>query len=205
MFEELTTMTLIQRIQQSQMNRDKQESERLWRQFVDRYSPRMYRWARECGLDRDDANDITYKVFARLVGERGLIHQFDREAAEHGAKPWLRRITRCVIIDWIRSEERRRERETEVMLARMEDLDRDLESELRQEREELETRRIRLRVMLDQWTGQKVKVTVFLQKLQGKAMADIARELNLTEKTAYRYDAQVKQWLEKQCGGDHEQ
>lgn len=73
--------------------------EGAWREFVERYTPRVFGWCRERGLQEADAADATQQVLLKLVGE---LRRFDYQPARGKFRAWLRTVTRNVVHDLAR-------------------------------------------------------------------------------------------------------
>jgi RNA polymerase sigma-70 factor, ECF subfamily len=70
-----------------------------WRDLVETYSGRVYRWARKAGLQDSDAADVTNQVFASVTKGLAGFRREDKSATFRG---WLRRITQNAVTDWRR-------------------------------------------------------------------------------------------------------
>jgi RNA polymerase sigma-70 factor (ECF subfamily) len=68
--------------------------EEAWKQFVDRYAARFYRWCRNRGVQDADAADVTQEVFCRVV--KG-IRTFNQQSGS--ARSWLFKILRNCLSD----------------------------------------------------------------------------------------------------------
>jgi RNA polymerase sigma-70 factor (ECF subfamily) len=55
------------------------------------YTPLVYRWARQCGLQTSDAADVAQEVFLAVAAH---IHAFDHSSADATFRGWLWTITR---------------------------------------------------------------------------------------------------------------
>ena len=62
---------------------------RAWSQFVKLYTPLIYFWARNCGLQAQDAADLVQDVFATLVRKLPEF-EYDQSRSFRG---WLRTVT----------------------------------------------------------------------------------------------------------------
>jgi RNA polymerase sigma-70 factor (ECF subfamily) len=62
--------------------------EAAWARFVHLYSPLLYRWARQAGLDEADAGDLVQDVFVILLKE---LPRFDLDPA-HSFRAWLKTV-----------------------------------------------------------------------------------------------------------------
>jgi RNA polymerase sigma-70 factor (ECF subfamily) len=59
-----------------------------WERFVDLYTPFLYRWARQMGLQENDAADLVQEVFALLL-EKLPAFSYDRQGSFRG---WLHKV-----------------------------------------------------------------------------------------------------------------
>lgn len=74
-----------------------------WVEFVSLYEPVIYRVLRRTGLQDADARDVLQDLF--LTVNRNI----DRwqHGAEHGSfRGWLRRVTRNLVVSWVRRQRR---------------------------------------------------------------------------------------------------
>ncbi len=67
-----------------------------WRQIVDKYSRRIYRWCRQAGLQPDDASDVVQEVFRSVA--RKLI-DFHHDQERDSFRGWLYTITKNKLRD----------------------------------------------------------------------------------------------------------
>ena len=70
-----------------------------WQRLVSLYSPLVYRWCRQAGLQRADAADVGQEVFQSVA--RGLA-SFRHRRPTDTFRGWLRTITKNKIKDWRR-------------------------------------------------------------------------------------------------------
>jgi RNA polymerase sigma-70 factor (ECF subfamily) len=83
-----TSLTLLDRIRQ----RDQQ----AWERLVGLYSPLVYHWCRQAGLQPADAEEVGQEVF--LAVARGIA-TFHHDRAGDTFRGWLRTITRNKVLD----------------------------------------------------------------------------------------------------------
>ena len=69
-----------------------------WRRLVSLYSPLVYRWCRQAGLQRADAADVGQEVFQSVA--RGLA-AFRHRRPAGTFRGWLRTVTKNKIKDWL--------------------------------------------------------------------------------------------------------
>jgi RNA polymerase sigma-70 factor, ECF subfamily len=91
----LTSTSLLCRVQQ--------HDELAWERLAKLYTPLVYRWARQCGLQADDAADVIQEVFAAVAGH---IESFRHDEADHTFRGWLWTITRNQVRLYFRRLER---------------------------------------------------------------------------------------------------
>jgi RNA polymerase sigma-70 factor (ECF subfamily) len=77
----------------------KAQKSEAWKQFVELYTPRIYRWCRSDGLSPDDAADVVQEVFTSVVKGIG---GFRGEQPCGSFRAWLRSITRHRVVDHFR-------------------------------------------------------------------------------------------------------
>jgi RNA polymerase sigma-70 factor (ECF subfamily) len=63
--------------------------QRAWSRFVDLYTPLIYSWARQAGLQESDAVDLVQEVFTQLV-QKMPEFSYDRQKS---FRAWLRTVT----------------------------------------------------------------------------------------------------------------
>jgi RNA polymerase sigma-70 factor (ECF subfamily) len=79
--------------------RVKAQDQAAWERLVSLYSPLVYRWCRQAGLQAADAADVGQEVF-RAVARK--IADFRRERLGDTFRGWLRAITRNKVRDRLR-------------------------------------------------------------------------------------------------------
>jgi len=72
---------------------------RAWSQFVEIYSPLVYRFARRRGLQAADAADVTQDVFRAVARS---IRQFEYDHGRGSFRGWLIAVTRSKLHDFFR-------------------------------------------------------------------------------------------------------
>lgn len=72
-----------------------------WRRIVHLYGPLIYRWVRRCGMQSNDAADVTQDVL--LSVSKDLAH-FDPSRSDATFRGWLWTITRRRIADAVRAK-----------------------------------------------------------------------------------------------------
>jgi len=82
---------------------DAQDHE-AWVEFVTLYEPVVYRLLRRHGLQDTDARDVMQELF--LAVSRS-IDRWDPDRQRGSFRGWLRRVTRNLVINWLKSRQRR--------------------------------------------------------------------------------------------------
>ncbi|HJT78164.1 MAG TPA: sigma-70 family RNA polymerase sigma factor [Gemmataceae bacterium] len=75
--------------------------EAAWRQFVDLYTPLVYRYARKQGLQDADAADLTQEVLGAVAGAIGRL---DYDPARGAFRNWLFTVVRHKLSNWRRAQ-----------------------------------------------------------------------------------------------------
>ena len=70
-----------------------------WQEFFELYSPLLYGYARERGLDHEDAEDIRASCYETIVKK---IKDFDYDDGNSGFRAWLRTLVNRRVIDHFR-------------------------------------------------------------------------------------------------------
>lgn len=164
---------------------------RDWDEFVRRYRPLIYNYARAYPLQPADAEDVTQKVLLKLVSKLRVFH-YDPSQSFRG---WLKTVTRNVLIDFY--AERQREPvsgddQILEMLANVEareGLIQQLEAEFDHELFDLAVRHVRPRVPAGQWEAFR------LTALEGLPGAEAATQLGMLVATVYTAKSKVQQLL----------
>lgn len=74
-----------------------------WEQFCDLYQPFVYRIAIAKGLQNADANDLVQEVFTRVAR---TVNRWDTDKAKGSFRAWLGVVTRNLLIDFVRHQNR---------------------------------------------------------------------------------------------------
>lgn len=93
---EITRPSLLLRI------RDHRD-EAAWAEFVQLYTPLIFRFARKSGLQETDASTVAQDV---LVTVARRIKSFDYDRANGSFRNWLKVVTRSRLSDFVRAENR---------------------------------------------------------------------------------------------------
>ncbi len=74
-----------------------------WRRFSAIYTPVVYGWARQAGLQECDACDVCQNVFLSLVKN---LQKFRHDQPGYSLRAWLRTITKHAVVDWARKRQK---------------------------------------------------------------------------------------------------
>ena len=91
-----TRFTLILRLKTA-------EDAGAWSEFIDIYQPLIIRLATAKGLQPADAQDVAQEVLSKIAK---AINQFDPHPDSGSFRGWISRITRNMVIDFLRSKKR---------------------------------------------------------------------------------------------------
>lgn len=83
--------------------RDPQDHE-AWVEFVELYEPATYRLLRRHGLQDADAREVVQDL---LMAVNRSIHRWDPDKERGSFRGWLRRVTRNLVINWVKQRPRR--------------------------------------------------------------------------------------------------
>lgn len=90
----------------SLIHRVKGRDAEAWRRLAKLYSPLVYRWARQCGLQSSDAADVVQEVFTAVARH---VHAFRHDEPQSSFRGWLWTITRNQVRLYYRQLQRRPE------------------------------------------------------------------------------------------------
>lgn len=88
-----TSSTLLRRVQA--------QDPEAWKRFVHLYSPLIYRWCRQAGLQQADASDVGQEVFRSVLRS---IADFRHDRDGDSLRGWLRTITQNKVRDFRRRQ-----------------------------------------------------------------------------------------------------
>ena len=92
-FGATTDISLIDRVR---MDTEDQAS---WHQFMDIYRPLVTHWCRRINIKSTDTEDVCQDVFTSVLMS---INRFRKEKESDTFRGWLRTITRCRVVDYLR-------------------------------------------------------------------------------------------------------
>jgi len=85
----------------SLLERVKARDPQAWRRLTDLYTPLIYGWCRQCGLQAEDAADIGQEVFSAIAANQD---GFRRDVPGASFRGWLWTITRNKVRDSFRRQ-----------------------------------------------------------------------------------------------------
>lgn len=164
-----------------------------WEQFVERYGPTLYRWARHRGLQKTDAEDVTQDVLMRLL-EKMKTFRYDASGSFRG---WLLTLTHHAWYDFL--EKRRRcsgcgsggsvvVQMLQTVEAR-DDLVRHLEEEF--DRELLDRAMVEVQRRVEPRTWDAFRMLT----LEGRSGAEVAAQLHMKVAAVFVARSRVQKWL----------
>src|SRR5579871_3849706 len=92
---ESTSLSLLERI--------KAHDQAAWERMVGLYSPLVYLWCRQAGLQAADAADVGQEVIHTVARK---ITRFRRDRPSATFRGWLRTMTRHKVVDHVRRQRR---------------------------------------------------------------------------------------------------
>jgi RNA polymerase sigma-70 factor (ECF subfamily) len=184
-----TSPTLLGRLRQQP------NDQAAWEQFVERYGRTIHGWCRQARLQDADAEDVTQMVLLRLA-EKMRAFVYDPSKSFRG---WLRTLTRHAWSDFVEARERAgrgsgdqdAEGRLHTLPAR-DDLVARLEEKFDLEILEEASARVRLQVQPDTW--EVFRLTV----LEGKAAADVARQVGKQLAAVFKSRNRVQKLLQEE-------
>lgn len=187
--DSLTSSTLLGRLRRAPADQG------AWREFVDRYGPKIYGWCRKWRLQPADAEDVTQDVMVRLAS-RLQTFVYDPTQSFRG---WLKTLTWHALSDYMSARQRPGQgsgdtdvvRELESLAARtdlMEQLAEDFDREL------LEEAKARVQARVGPRTWQAFHLTAY----EGLTGAEAARRLEMNVITVFTAKSKVLKLLQKE-------
>ena len=99
-FNSLNQITLMDSTRPSLLVRVRNRNDaEAWQEFFDLYSPLLYAYARDRGLDHEDAEDVRASCYETIVKK---ISEFNYEQQNTGFRAWLRTMVNRRVIDLFR-------------------------------------------------------------------------------------------------------
>lgn len=167
--------------------------ERAWQEFVDRYTPLIYRWCICRNLQDTDAKDVTQQVLLKLAAH---LPTFTYDPGK-SFRAWLRTLTYHAWVDFVGAQKGRATGDPGVhaVLASVEareELLQRIEDEFDLELLEQAMARTRTRVEPATWDAFR------LTALEGQPAADVAKHLGKQIATVYVARANVQKMLQEE-------
>jgi RNA polymerase sigma-70 factor (ECF subfamily) len=166
-----------------------------WKEFVQRYGPRIYDWCVKWHLQPTDAQDVTQNVLVRLA-ERMSTFSYDPALSFRG---WLKTLTHHALSDYVGSRKNgvlgsgdSQMIERLTTLETREDLAQTLEAEFDHELLQEALARVRLRVVPQKWDAFRLTV------LEGKSGAEAALQLGMKVATVYTAKGKVQKLVQEE-------
>jgi RNA polymerase sigma-70 factor (ECF subfamily) len=160
-----------------------ERDERAWSEFLALYEPLMLRLMRHRGLQDCDARDVTQQVLLRI---NGAIERYQSDGAEASFRRWLFRVTRNVVVTFLKKRSRQAAAIDDRLIAEMLDatLPDSAESDLFDQEYQQQvlawaTEQVRREFRETTWRA-------FVEtSINGRAIAEVARELKLSPGSVY--------------------
>jgi RNA polymerase sigma-70 factor (ECF subfamily) len=191
--ESRTRATLLARLAQPG-----EADEVAWREFVNHYGRKIYRWCLHWNLQEADARDVTQQVLLKIARQmRTFVYDPSKSF-----RAWLKTVARHALLDfqstWRRPDRGTGDSSVQEQLdsvAAGEDLIRHLEEQYDHELLEQATIRVRLRVASHTWEAFR------LTAMDGVPAAEAAKRLNMKIATVYEARSSVLKKLkeEREC------
>lgn len=175
-----------------------------WSQFTAIYQPVIFRFCRAKGLQHADATDVTQEVLAKISA---AIENFDLSREKKNFRGWLYRITRNLVVDFIRKRDKdplvQFDAGLELATSLSPNVDESAEFQRTFERQVflLVSQKIRHHVKPETWEA------FWETEVNRKPVADAARDLGMSTGAVYvarsrilaRFKSEVEQALEGTC------
>ena len=164
--------------------------ERAWSEFVDIYTPLVYRLARRRGLQDADAIDLTQEVFRSVVA---AIDRFDPDPERGAFRAWLSRIARNLTINALAARDRQVRGAGDTAIVRLMD---ELPAAPDEPAAEFD---LEYRRRLFDWAAERVRAEVsdtewqafYMTGVEGREPRDVAAALATSVGTVYSYKSRV--------------
>jgi RNA polymerase sigma-70 factor (ECF subfamily) len=167
-----TRVSLLLRLRDSQ-------DHAAWLEFVSLYEPTTYRLLRRQGLQDADAQEIVQQLFMAVSRN---IDRWDPSKERGSLRGWLRRVTRNLVINWLKQRQRRVVATGDSNLQAMLDMLPD-ESEPETIEFDLELRRATFHRAAERVQGELRPATwqaFWETAVSGTSIADAAKKLEMT-------------------------
>jgi RNA polymerase sigma-70 factor (ECF subfamily) len=183
----------------SLLERVKAHDPEAWRRLIEIYTPLIYGWCRQCGLQAEDAADIGQEVFSAVAANR---EGFRRDGPRASFRGWLWTIARNKIRDYFRRQKGKAQAQggsaAQQQLAQVpeDEPGSTVTGAARDNRIELQVvERIRAGVEERTWQA------FWLVAVNGKEPAAVAESLGLTVQAVYGAVYRVRQRIRRELDG----
>lgn len=167
-------------------------SSRSWGDFIDLYTPLLFRWANHAGLREADAADLVQEVFVVLIQK---LPEFDYDTGR-SFRAWLKTVLLNLWRNQARKANRAELRQAEV--ARPIETTGEPELDDREYREHVGCRAL---AMMRSEFSEPTWRACWLLVVENRTTADVARELGLSENAVYIAKSRVLTRLRQRLQG----
>lgn len=158
-----------------------------WYEFVERYGPRILRWCRSRGLDRDACEQVTQDVLSRLSKS---LKTFRREGQSF--RGWLYGVTRNAIADYRATWERGEVQFLDATAQLLQSSENFIDDIVANDIQQVAEARTRMKVTLRQWE------TFVMRQKHGLEYDEISARLNVSVTALYNSVSAVKTTLQEE-------
>lgn len=152
-----------------------------WFDFVDRYGPRILRWCRRKGLDRQACEQVTQDVLSRLSKS---LKTFRHDGSSF--RGWLYGVTRHAISDYRRTWERGDVQFMEATETLLESAENFIDDIVASDIQQIAEARTQAKVTVKQWEA------FVLREQQCKDYLEISALMNVSTAALHNYVSAVK-------------
>lgn len=187
-----TSLTMLQRV--------RADDGIAWNRLSTIYGPLVYRWARQSGLQPDDASDIVQEVFRKLLR---AIKGFRKEKPSDSFRGWLFTITKNTIRDFARKKSKQAQVEGgSEFYARLQELpDQCCDLDTSEGQEEASCLYQRALKTIKQGFADSTWQCFWRMTVDNEPAADIAEDLGLSTWTVYKAKARVLRKMKSEFAG----
>ena len=158
-------------------------NEQAWKEFVRRYTPKIFSWCKQNSLQDQDAADVTQEVLMKLVS---AMRSFEYEPAKGSFRGWLKTVTTNAVRDLVRKRSglpltggsNQQAFESLAEVDSIEKLADQIEAGYQEEILAEAESRVQIRVKPLTWQAYRLSA-------DGKSATDIAKELNIKVADVY--------------------
>ncbi len=171
------------------------DDQQAWREFVERYGPKIFQWCRQWHLQEADAHDVTQTVLVKLTRTLGTFEYDPKQRF----RAWLKTLTNHALSDFLASRRRPGlgSGDSQILqvldgLEARDDLVRHLAEEFDRELLEEALRRVRAKVAPHHWEAFR------LTALEGLAGAEAAERLGMKVATLFTTKSKVQKLVQEE-------